>query len=295
MYIKGQFNNTHKGKYYQVQYQRAGESNWNIVTGEKWYYSVYIGNNTWETRLKAPATLSGIEGCYEIPDYTDMDMTQKELILPWTSYRKDGNIPRYPNGHYRFRINLIEESSPGNFAIVPTGTFDPMTQILNVTIDNNWPVAQFADQLYVGENIGGTLNLTEVEPCGFVEGGANRYLILNFTATDLENHFRKYKIQMNRGGESYITIPDSGLPSTITTNPSLTGFKLSPASYTFNLPTDNFPNGYVALNLGTDPWLGGTALKQCAYNFTLTVYDRVTNGYGPIHWSQRPITLTITE
>lgn len=295
MHIKGQFNNTHKGKYYQVEYQCAGESSWNAVVGEQWYYSVYVGNNQWETHIKSPVTLSGIEGCYIIPDYTDLDTTQKELILPWTSYRMDGNIPRYPNGHYRFRVNLIEEVSPGNYAVAPTSTHDPMSQILNVTIDNNWPVAQFSDQLYVGENVGGTLNLSSVEPCGFVEGGLNRYLILNFTAVDLEKHFRRYIIQMNRGSESYITVPNAGLPSTITTNPSLSGFKLSPSEYTFNLPTDNFPNGYVALNLGTDPWLGGNTLKQCAYNFTLTVYDRVTNGYGHIHWSKHPITLTIME
>jgi len=50
------------------------------------------------------------------------------------------------------------------------------------------------------------------------------------------------------------------------------------------------------MNLAVDPWLpGNQPLKQCAYNFTLTVWDRVTNGYNLIHWSQHTMTLTIME
>ncbi len=293
MEIFGQFKLTHIGKYYQVEYQRDGESDWNPLLGEQWYYSHYLGGGVWETKLKAPRSFTGYPACYEIPDYTDYTITRKTQLITWQSYRKDGNVPRYPNGLYHLRLRLLEKTGPAS--VQPVAGFNPNANVLHLCIDNNWPLSEIDPTMYVGELSGSTLNITGVPECGFVQRG-NRYLLLHFMAEDLEVHFRNYSIAVNRGADQPIVIPTTALPAGVTTNPALPDFQISPPSYMFAAPGDNFHNAYAAMNLAVDPWLpGNQPLKQCAYNFTLTVWDRVTNGYNLIHWSQHTMTLTIME
>jgi hypothetical protein len=292
--ISGQFQMDHVGKYYQVEYQRNGESDWKPILGEQWYYSHYLGDAKWETLIKAPESFQDYPACYQIPDYTDINITRKTQLITWQSYRTDGNIPRYPNGLYHLRVQLLEKTGPNSVQPVPG--FNPNNNLLHLRIDNNWPIAEINPILYSGELSGGVMNLSSVPECGFIQRG-NRYLIINFQAEDLESHFRSYHISVNRGADPAIIIPATSLSAGLVANPSLPDFKISPSSYYFAAPAENFHNAYAAMSLATDPWLSSPGndqpLKPCAYNFTLTVYDRVTNGYGLIHWSQHMMTLTV--
>jgi len=156
-------------------------------------------------------------------------------------------------------------------------------------------VAYVSPTLYVGDLSGSVLNISSLSECGLVHRGTGKYLIINFNAEDLENHFLLYNLRVNRGADQAITISDAGLPEGVTTNPALSNFEILPAYNEFDDANDNFHNAYCAMNLGVDPWLSGQQLRPCAYNFTLSVYDRVTNGKGLIHYSQHTTTLTVLE
>jgi hypothetical protein len=296
--IFGQFKMAHVGKYYQIEYQKNGEPDWHPVEGEQWYYSHYLGAGKWETKLKAPESFTSPDGtkvypaCYRVPDYADFTTTRKTQLIAWQTYRMDGNIARYPDGLYHLRVRLLEKTGA---YVQPVAGFNPGTQILNLTIDNHWPVAEMDATLYVGAESGGNLTITPVPECGFVQRGAGRYLLIHFQAEDMQTHFRSYGITVNRGAYQATTIPAITPAPVWSTSPPLPGFHYSPPSYYFLAAGDNFPNGYTAMDLGSDPWLSGQPLAQCAYNFTLSVWDRVTNGYGLIHYSQHTLTLTVTE
>lgn len=318
MDIMGQFKYEHVGKYYQVEYQRDGESDWHPVLGESWPYSVHLGGGHWESRIKAPESVGAYPACYQIPDYASMNETQKTKLIVFSSYRSDGNIKRYPNGLYHLRVRLLERSGD---TMTPAAGFNPDANRLHVRIDNSWPLAAIQPTLYVGDLTGTTLNVSAVAECGLAHRGANRYLLINFNAVDMENHFLQYEMMVNRGADGPARIPASGLPAAgLTTAPALPGFAVSAPYATFTTdsslvstgnvsystdPNVNFSNAYVAMYMGADPWLPWVSdgsghvvpqpLRPCAYNFRLAVWDRVTNGYGHVHRSEHNMTLTILE
>ncbi len=289
--IFGQFNYSHVGQYYQVEYQSHGQATWLPILGQQWYYSKYLGGGAWETHLKTPTAFPGFPACYQIPDYADITVTGKTLLIKWSTFLMDGNIRRYPNGLYRLRVRLLRLKSDGTVEPVPG--FNENASVLNLNIDNDWPVADIDPIMYLGESAGGSiLNITPVPECGMLQRGANRFLLLHFQAEDGEGHLWTYNVAVNRGGDGAVNLPHVD-PAAITgTNPALPGFNLQQPDYQYVAPGSNFHSAYTAMSLWTDPW-GLPVLKPCAYNFTLSVWDRVTNGYGRIHLSQHTMTLTI--
>lgn len=288
--IFAQFNYSHVGKYYQVEYQRQGDANWYPILGQQWYYSHYLGNGTWETLRKEPSAFPGYPACYRIPDYADITLTKKTLLIHWSTFLMDGNIRRYPNGLYHLRVRLLRLKADGT--VEPEPGFDVNGSVLDIRTDNDWPLADIDPVMYLGESNGTILNITPVPECGMVQRGPSRFLLLHFQAEDPENHLWTYDITVNRGGDGAVVIPDVNLSSITGTNPALPDFNLQQSSYLYVAPGSNFTSAYAAMSLSSDPW-GLPALKPCAYNFTLSVWDRVTNGYGRIHLSQHTMTLTI--
>lgn len=291
--LKGQFAVQHIGRFYQVEIQANGSSAWEPVCGETWYYSRYQGDGVWKTLVRAPADLGpDLSACYPIPDYYDFLETNKTVVLKWSTTRKDGNIRRYPDGIYKLRVRVIDKQPDGSGVVVDTSVYDPAQEQLDVQVDNGWPLAHIA-AVYAGTLSGTTLNLQEVPECGMVHNGADRYLVFEFQAEDPENHFRSYTLQMNRGQDQPVALPVSQ-PTVNNVVPSVSGFALSPPQQAYVGLGDNYPRAFTALYLGDDPWdAAADVLKPCAYNFTLTVRDRVINGYGHLHWTHWLTTLSI--
>jgi hypothetical protein len=298
--IRGQFASSYSDNnhYYQVEWRRGDSGDFTPVTGEAWYYSHYdSATGHWTTLTRAPQNLGGdFVACYPIPDYTDITIDRKDMVLVWSTWRADGNIPRYPDGKYQLRVRLIRQN--GSTYEAEPG-FNPDDRILTLTIDNTWPSADIDGTLQVAtiSPAGVLSDLGDVETCGFVNAGTSRYLILPFTLADtLGGKLCQYAFEVNRGSDQakyMVAVPTSWTqgPGAI----SVDGVPLmQPAqSYADAASAPSYLRGCAAFKLFDDLWLGTSALKPCAYNFSLWVYDRATNGYGHIHWREVRATLTI--
>jgi hypothetical protein len=287
-----QFNAAYIGKYYMVEYSLDGSS-WKPVQGESWYYSHYLGSLKWETLIKQPEKLSdAYPACYQIPNYLDETITRKTLLLNLRTWLCDGTTARYPNGLVHLRVQLLDKTATG---AVPVAGFNPDTQQLTLAIDNTWPQAQIKAPLKQGSLSGSVLSVSDVVECGFVNRGANKYLLFNFSANDADKHFMQYQFTLNRGFNGVIQFPAQPLPAGVVTAPAIAGFSLSPVfvNFTTTSPDDNYPNAWTALSLNRDPYDASQPFRQCAYNFRLGVWDRVVNGYGLIHYSEQDVTLTV--
>nr|WP_321401854.1 hypothetical protein [uncultured Desulfobacter sp.] len=291
----GQFKYEHIGKYYQVEYAAANTPNdWKPIANETWTYSKYLGNFQWEQQTKAPISLGqDFPYCYEIPDYTDHTINRKTLLMKWRTWRQDGGFPRYPNGRYMFRVRLLDVDETTNQA-VPVAGYDPEAMQITVALDNAWPEADIKPEILVYDKGAGPGVYSQVPECGSV-ASADRYLIFRFRANDVHKHFRNYYFEVNRGAEDPVSfmsvnaLDDGPVPPNV-------GPTLVQPSVVFSDENDNYPDNYTWLYIGKDYWDESTygSFRPCAYNFRLVVRDRVTNGYGRIHWSDATLTLSIT-
>ena len=291
----GQFKYEHIGKYYQVEYAAAETPyDWKPIANESWTYSKYLGNSQWEQKTKAPVSLgTDFPYCYEIPDYTDHTINRKTLLMQWRTWRKDGGFSRYPNGGYIFRVQLLDVDETTNQA-VPLSGYDPDAMQITVALDNAWPEADIKPEILVYDKGAGPGVYSQVPECGNVASG-DRYLIFRFRANDVHKHFRNYYFEVNRGAEDAVSfmsvnaLDDGPVPPNV-------GPSLVQPSIVFSGENDNYPDNYTWLYIGKDYWDESTygSFRPCAYNFRLVVRDRVTNGYGRIHWSDATLTLSIT-
>jgi hypothetical protein len=275
--IKGQFNNDLHGKYYQVLYAKwpddatppdAGD--FTPILDEAWPIAQKIAGD-WVTVTKSPVALPGVgDGCYEIPDYTDLFTTSKEMLIRWRTHRKDFGAPRYPNGKYSLMVQAFE--SDGTAIALPAGGD---TQLI-VRIDNTWPVASIKEDIVL---LGGSMPLCSdpgvlgppcdnPEVCGIIYIESGKRVRIKFDAYDDQNHFRRYNL-------------------TYRTGHNVTG---SIAGEQFTGP----PREDYGFTNETADW-DIEDLDQCGYEVRLVVWDRTINGYRHIHWREDFIHLILLE
>lgn len=268
--VKGQFNNSLPGKYYQVLYAKwendttpPNPGDFTPILDEVWPVAQKIGDN-WVTVYKSPVELPVAGGgCYEIPDYTDLYLTSKEILIRWATHRKDLGAPRYPNGKYSLMIKVFNADGTQGLGTQPINTFI-------VRVDNTWPVAKIKEDISI---IGGTvkncdnpiLSPGEIcdspEVCGIIYLESGKQLRVKFDAYDEQNHFRNYKLTYRTGHGSEVNIPNG---SKYFTGPPRKDY--------------GFTNETVDWNIG--------GLDQCGYEIRLRVWDRTINGYYHIHWRE---------
>lgn len=261
--IKGQFNNELQGNFYRVLFAKWEDDTTPPESGdftpmldEGWNIAMKV-DDEWTTVYRSPGELGELGGgFYQIPDYTDTNMTSKEILVRWRTWRKDGGAPRYPDGKYSLRLEVYDEDGAAILA----------TTSMAVQVDNTEPIALIRENIQV-EN--GSLPLcTETttegelcdspEVCGIVYLEPGKKLKFRLDAYDEANHFRRYRVTY-RGGHGETGIirnwvswedeNDHGLEN------ELVEWDISPSS----------------------------ALTQCGYQIHLKVWDRTINGYGYIH------------
>jgi hypothetical protein len=275
IHVKGQFNDELQGKYYQVSYAKWANDNtppedpdFAPILDEAWLVAKKIGN-TWVTFYKSPIEVGGIEGCYEIPDYYDIYLTSKDILISWRTDRIDLGAPRYPDGKYTLKVKAFEVDGTGEI------TLGGDTE-LNVRIDNTWPVAEIKDDIYI---TGGTIPLCpqpegiicdDPEECGIIHIEQDKKVRIKFDAYDEQNHFRSYKLTYRTGGGGEIPIPGG--------------------SKNFIGPPRN-DYGFTDETVDWDI----SGLSQCGYEITLKVLDRTTNGYILIHRTEDSHHLILLE
>jgi hypothetical protein len=273
IHVKGQFKNELHGKYYQVLYAKwANDETEPIfpddfapILNEEWPVAQMIGG-MWVTVSKSPTELpGGIKGCYEIPYYTDLSLTLKDVLIRWSTHRMDFGSPKYPDGKYTLKVKAFKDN--GNEISFPTIE----DKELIVRIDNTWPVAIIKDIGIVGGEIplcadlppGSEETCDDPEECGIVYIELNKEVRIKFDAYDEQNHFRSYKLTYRTGGDVVTIATSSG------------------------------SNDYGYTDETVDWDIGG--LKQCGYEIKLEVRDRTTNGYFPIHRTDDFLHLILLE
>ena len=275
--IKGQFKNALSGKYYQVLYAKwandttePGPGDFAPILNDTWPIAQKVGSN-WVTVQKSPVSLPGVgDGCYQIPDYTDLFTTSKEILIRWRTHREDLGAPRYPNGKYRLMVKAYE--SDGSPVALPAGG----STTLDVRIDNTPPVASIKENITVS---GGTV-LTCPDPkppgmicdnpavCGIIYVEPGKTVRIRFDAYDDQDHFKRYDL-------------------TYRTGHAITG---NIASKKFTGP----PREDHGFTSETADW-AITGLSQCGYEVRLVVWDRTINGYQYIHRREDFIHLILLE
>lgn len=275
--IKGQFNNALSGKYYQVLYAKWASdttppvpADFTPILDEVWPIAQKVGAN-WVTVQKSPVSLPGVgDGCYEIPDYTDLFTTSKEILIRWRTHRKDLGAPRYPNGKYSLMVKAYE--SDGSPVGLPAGGGTALV----VRIDNTWPVANIKEDITTS---GGTVPpcpdprppgmvCDNPEVCGIIYIESGKTVRIRFDAYDDQDHFRRYNLTYRTG-------------HAVTGSIASKGFIGPPRE------DHGFTNEMV------DWAIAG--LSQCGYEVRLVVWDRTINGYHHIHWSEDFIHLILLE
>jgi len=276
--VKGQFNSSLQGKYYQVLYAKWENDttppnlvNFTTILDEKWPVAQKIGGN-WVTVYKSYVELPGAgDGCYEIPDYTDLYLTSKDILIRWATHRKDLGAPRYPNGKYSLMVKVFNADGTAALSPQPSDT-------LIVRVDNTWPVAKIKEDISI---IGGTVSLCpdpkpsgmicdSPEVCGIIYIEPGKQLRIKFDAYDEQNHFRNYKLTYRTGHGSKVNIPNG-------------------SKYFTGPPREDygFTNETVDWNIG--------GLNQCGYEVRLRVWDRTINGNHHIHWREDFIHIILLE
>jgi hypothetical protein len=277
--IKGQFNNAHAGKFYQVLYARWADDTTPPTAGdfgpmldESWPIAQKVGTN-WVTVMRSPVSLPGAgEGCYQIPDYTDLYTTSKEILIRWTTYRKDVGAPRYPDGKYTLKIKAF--NADGSDLPLPAGGTDEII----VRIDNSWPVASLQGTFSI---VGGTLPLCpnpkpagmicdSPQVCGIVYIEPGKQVRIGFDAYDNQDHFRNYQLSYRTGHGVAVAIPGG-------------------SKQFIGPPRED--HGFIGESV--DWSIAG--LAQCGYEVRLVVWDRTINGYHHIHWSEDFVHVILLE
>jgi len=277
--IKGQFNNDLHGDYYQVLYAKwaddstpPADSAFTPILNESWPVAQKIGG-IWVTVIKSAVTLPGVgDGCYQIPDYTDLYLTSKEMLIRWRTHIKDYGAPKYPNGKYSLKVKAFQ--ADGTEISLPAGGDTTLT----VKIDNSWPVAKISENIQI---LGGTTPIcAESDPpgticdspkvCGIVYIEAGKSIRITFDAYDNENHFRNYLLTYRTGHGVETQIPGGAK-----------NFEGPPRE----------DHGF----LGEIVDWGISSLKQCGYEVRLRVWDRTINGYHHIHWVEDFIHLILLD
>ena len=275
--IKGQFHDDLHGKFYQILYARwmddttpPEESDFTPILDEVWPIAQKVGLN-WVTIYKSPVELPGVgDGCYEIPDYSDLYLTSKDILIRWTTYRKDFGAPRYLNGKYSLKVKFFNADG--------SGVTTPDLEFI-VRVDNTQPVALIKEDIDI---IGGTLPICpdpkppglicdNPEVCGIIYIESGKQLRIKFDAYDEHNHFRNYYLTYRTGHASEVAIPGG--------------------SKYFN---DSEPQEDFGFTNETIDWNIGS-LNQCGYEIRLRVWDRTINGYHHIHRSEDFIHIILLE
>jgi hypothetical protein len=276
--IKGQFNDNLTGKYYQLLYAKwtsgvaPADTDFAPVLNEVWPVAQKIAGK-WVTVPKSPVDLPGTGGgCYEIPDYTDLYLTSKDILLRWTTHRKDCGAERYPNGKYSLKVKIFEANGQD---ITPAPVEDMR---LIVRIDNTWPVAEIKEELSVSGG-SGTIHICpdpkpsglicdNPEICGIIYVESGKKIKIKFDAHDNEDHFRNYLLTYRTG---------HGVETVI-----LSKYFMGPPREDYG-----FDDEIVDWDI--------SGLAQCGYEVRLRVWDRTTNGHHPIHRSEDFIHLILLE
>ncbi len=276
--VKGQYNNSLQGKYYQVLYAKwandttpPNSGDFTPILDEVWPVAQKIADN-WVTVYKSPVELPGAGGgCYEIPDYTDLYFTSKDILIRWTTDRKDLGASRYFNGKYTIIVKVFNNDG------TPALSSQPVNTII-VRIDNTWPVAKIKEDIVI---IGGTVPLCpDPKPpgmicdspkvCGIIYIESGKKLRIKFDAYDEQNHFRNYNLTYRTGHGVEKNIPDG---RKYFTGPPRVDY--------------GFTNETVDWNI--------SSLNQCGYEVRMIVWDRTINGYQHIHQSEDFIHIILLE
>ena len=259
--VRGQFNNALQGKYYQVLYAQWADDatppnpgDFAPILDEVWPVAQKI-EDKWVTIYKTPVELPGgsgaVKGCYKIPDYADLFLTSKDILIRWMTHRKDLGAPRYPNGKYTLKVRAFNED--GTEIHLSEGA----NKGFNVRVDNTWPVAKIREEIGI---IGGTGKPDDPRVCGIIYIESGKHVQITFDAYDEQNHFQSYTLVYRSG---------HGVEKVI-------------SSKTFLSPSRN-DFGYANEEVNWD--IGTGEIKQCGYEIRLKVWDRTTNGYYNIHRS----------
>jgi hypothetical protein len=278
--IKGQFRNALHGKYYQVLYAKwpddataPEDGDFSPILDEAWPIAQKIADN-WVTVQKAPVSLPTVgDGCYEIPDYTDLYKTSKEILIRWRTHRQDHGVPRYPDGKYTLMVKAFK--SDGTVEDLPAG--GDMT--LTVRVDNTWPVAIIKEDIEIRNSTvppcpdprPAGMICDNPQVCGivYIENLAPPKTVrVEFDAYDEQNHFRRYSLTYRSGHDVTGTIASK----------QFTG----PPREDYGFPDE------------TADW-EITGLSQCGYEVRLVVWDRTINGYHHIHWIEDFVHLILLE
>ncbi len=275
--LKGQFSHAHQGKYYQVLYAKWADAatppdpgDFAPILDETWSIAQKIGGD-WVTVQKGPVSVPGVgDGCYEIPDYTDLFTTSKEILLRWRTARRDLGAPRYPDGKYSLKVKAY--NSDGTDLPLPAGGDTELV----VQLDNIWPVATISENIEV---VGGSVKTCgdpgvvgpvcdSPEVCGIIYVETGKKVRFRIDAYDEQDHFRSYTLTYRTGHA--VTSPI--------------------ASETFTGPPRE---DYGFTNETVDWEIEG--LAQCGYEVRLLVGDRTINGYHHIHRSEDFVHLILLE
>ena len=269
--IKGQFNNSLQGKYYQVFFAKwandttpPSPGDFSPILDEIWPIAQKIAGE-WKTVHKSPVELPGAgDGCYEIPDYTDLYQTSKDILIRMNTHRMDLGAPRYPNGKYSLLVKVF--NGDGSEVSIPAGGD---IQLI-IRVDNTWPIAKIKEDIEID---GGVIPhcpdpkpqgmiCDNPEVCGIVYIESGKKLHIKFDAYDEQHHFRNYKLTY-RTGHNVEEIAITGGSKYFTGPPREDhGF------------TDEILDWNIA------------GLNQCGYEIRLRVWDRTINGKHHIHRSE---------
>lgn len=284
--VNGQFNNDFQGKYCQVLYAKWANDTTEPAPGdfapildEVWPVAQKPAGN-WVTVSKSPVKLPGVGGgCYEIPDYTDLYLTSKLILIRWQTHRKDCGVPRYPNGKYSLMVKVF--NADGTDALSPQPT-----NKLVVRIDNTWPVAAIKEDISI---IGGTLPICSGSTpsgticdnpvvCGIIYIESGKKLCIKFDAYDDQEHFKLYKLTYRYGHGAEAPIPVA--PGDTTGTRKFTALTPPQRNHGF---TDETVDWNIA------------GLTQCGYEVRLRVLDRTIDGYRCIHRSEDFIHIVLLD
>jgi hypothetical protein len=237
---------------------------------EAWPIAQKIAGN-WMTTTKSSVSLPTVgDGCYPIPDYTDIFTTSKEILIRWRTHRKDLGAPRYPDGKYSLMVKAF--NGDGTAVSLPVGG---TTQLI-VRVDNTWPEASIKEDI---DLLNSTVPLCpdpkpsgmvcdNPEVCGIIYIESGKKVRVKFDAYDDQEHFRSYRLTYRTGHK-------------------VTG---NIASKQFTGP----PREDYGFTNETVDW-DITGLSQCGYEVRLAVWDRTINGYHHIHWTEDYIHLILLE
>ena len=249
--------------YYQVRYSTDGGSTWEYVSTNlpnKWYDTSALSSYDWKwvSQSMGPFSDGGLNNLYVVPHFFDPDPADGVPAgsYPWTYLDR---IARFsstlvPDGTCLITIDAYEWSGS---ALIPATsvTVDPNYGEIKLRIDNTAPVVQI-DSL--------ELNGMELAPCAMLtfRTSASDWIGVEITAWDANGHLSSYSLSAQYGHSQAVASPPASASSNYGAQPGQSWQGCDPCTVTY------YGNLYST-----------TAMPDCAYQFRLEVWRRVTNGF----------------